>query len=147
MATLSGSRFGKARECLLLLQLEANQYSRSPFAATLRSVSFYRGGAISQPYNGNVDGNGQARRRYTAGLFLVSSQPSLSSLLSPPLSLFLPISLSSPFHRCYSDNQINSVSSFKEAIPFRVTPRLSKVESFAHQFAAAVLFPRLHSVT
>lgn len=37
---------GKARECLLLPQLGANQYSRSTFAATLPSVRFYRGGAI-----------------------------------------------------------------------------------------------------
>lgn len=37
---------GKARECLLLPQLGANQYSRSTFAATLPSVRFYRGGTI-----------------------------------------------------------------------------------------------------
>lgn len=35
---------GKARECLLLPQLEANQYSRFPFAATLPSARFCRGG-------------------------------------------------------------------------------------------------------
>lgn len=46
LSSAAATADGKARECLLLPQLGANQYSRSTFTATLSSVRFYRGDTI-----------------------------------------------------------------------------------------------------